>query len=241
MYISVVIPAFNESGKIVTDIKAAAAFLHDNNMIGEVIVVDDGSTDNTSQLARDCGMNMPDRVSLELINDGEHHGKGFAVHRGIAVSRGEYVIFADSGCCVPYDCALVGLELIKSGKCDLAHGSRKLKASTITRNQTPYRRLCGALFHRLVAGYMKIPKTLSDTQCGFKIYRGEAARKLHDQCLSGGFVFDIEIILLALKAGYTIEEFPITWTCDRDSRLHPGRNLRSIIRELVDIRRRLIV
>ena len=84
---------------------------------------------------------------------------------------------------------------------------------------------------------MKISSELSDTQCGFKIYRGDVARNLYGQCVTDGFMFDLEIIMRAEKQGYRIKEFPIDWTCDRDSRLSPAKSLWRVLRELITIKR----
>jgi len=93
------------------------------------------------------------------------------------------------------------------------------------------------IFHWFVILYMKIPAELTDTQCGFKIYKRDVARKLYYECSTDGFGFDIEIIMRAQKEGYRIKEFPINWTCDRDSRLSPTRSFWSILLELAAIKR----
>lgn len=237
MDISIVIPVFNESKKIGTDIEAASGFLESNHLAGEIIVVDDGSEDGTNEAAKSIAVGPP--VKLEVIRYDEHRGKGHAVRTGIAKARGEYVMFADSGCCVPYGYIAEGLKLLKSGACDIAHGSRKLAASKIQRPQSSYRRICAGLFRWVIHRSMRITSELSDTQCGFKIYRGDVARDLYGQCFTNGFMFDLEIIVRAEKQGYRIKEFPIEWTCDRDSRLSPTRSLWCVLRELITIKRTL--
>ena len=86
---------------------------------------------------------------------------------------------------------------------------------------------------------MKIPAEFTDTQCGFKIYKGDIARQLYKQCKTDGFVFDIEIIMLAQKQGYRIKEFPIDWTCDPDTRLSPSRSSWRILKDLLQIRKNI--
>ena len=83
---------------------------------------------------------------------------------------------------------------------------------------------------------MKIPPELTDTQCGFKIYKGDIARHLYSECITDGFMFDIEIIIRAQKEGYRIKEFPINWSCDRDSRLSPTRSWWRVLSELMTIK-----
>jgi dolichyl-phosphate beta-glucosyltransferase len=152
-------------------------------------------------------------------------------------STGDYVMFADSGGCVPLDNALRGLELLKTGKYDIAHGSRNLTGGNIKIDHGLYRHICSEFFHWFVVNLINIPKELTDTQCGFKIYRGDVARLLYGQCVTDGFMFDIEIIRRAINQHYRIAEFPIDWTCDLDSRLSPTKNSWRMLSELLKIRK----
>ena len=237
MDLSIVIPAFEESGKIVRDVEAAAAFLKGENLSGEIIVVDDGSRDDTAAAAKETNI-TPD-VHLNVIRCDPHRGKGYAVRTGMAASHGEYVMCADSGGCVPYENALRGLDMLKNGVCELAHGSRKLRESSIQRHQAWYRRILSRVFRWVVIRAMKLPAGLTDTQCGFKMYRGDVARTLYGACITDGFMFDVEIIMRASRAGYRIREFPIEWTSDRDSRLSRVRSAGRVLLELKAIRRTL--
>jgi dolichyl-phosphate beta-glucosyltransferase len=235
MDLSIVIPAFDESKKIANDVKAASAFLDSQQFTGEVIVVDDGSADGTCEVAN--SIKVPTSLTLKVICYKPHQGKGYAIRTGIKATSGQYVMFADSGSCVPYEDTLRGIKLIKTDACDIAHGSRKMQGSHIEKAQSFYRRICAKLFHWFVIHYMKVPAELSDTQCGFKIYKGDVARQLYAECITEGFSFDIEIILRALKKGYRIKEIPLDWTCDRDSRLSPSRSLWCVFSELITIKR----
>lgn len=237
MDLSIVIPAYNESKKIERDIMEASGFLASNHLIGEIIIVDDGSQDNTSQIAQKY--KIPSEVKLKVLRYDNHRGKGYAVRKGIEQTTGKYVMFADSGCCVPYKDTLIGLELIKKGECEIAHGSRKMSGCHIEKPQNIYRRICSKIFHLFVIHDMKIPAEFTDTQCGFKIYKGDIAKKLYSQCQTDGFVFDIEIITLAQKEGYRIKEFPIDWTCDPDTRLSPSRSSWQILKDLLQIRKNM--
>lgn len=239
MDLSIVIPVFNESKKIGRDIEAAATFFGGNHFAGEIIVVDDGSDDSTSEVAKKVEVSSD--VELKVVRLQQHRGKGYAVRTGMKETSGEYVIFADSGCCVPYENALRGLELLKSGMCDIAHGSRKMRGSNIERGQSLYRQICAGIFHWFVIHNMKIPSELTDTQCGFKIYKGNVARHLYGECITDGFMFDIEIIMQAQKEGYRIKEFPVNWTCDRDSRLSPTRSSWRVLIELRTIKRKAVL
>jgi dolichyl-phosphate beta-glucosyltransferase len=237
MDLSIVIPAFEESRKIARDIEKAAEFLDNNEFEGEIIVADDGSSDNTAQGAKNT--KVPPSVTLKVLSYHPHRGKGYAVREGMKASTADYAMFADSGLCVPYEDALRGLELLKADACDIAHGSRKMRGCHIEKAQSLYRRICSKMFHWLVIHDMKIPAEFTDTQCGFKIYKGDVARHLYGECITDGFTFDIEIIMRAQKEGYLIKEFPIDWTCDPDSRLSPTRNSFQVLRELLKIRKAL--
>jgi len=239
MKLSIVIPAFNESGKIAADIESACKFLQQNAIEGEIIVVDDGSTDGTDQAAHNAGLKFADSVKVRVIRVETCRGKGYAVAIGIRSSTGEYVMFADSGNCVPYDNTLRGLNLLTEGLCDIAHGSRNLAEAQIQRDHGLYRHICSEIFHIFVLKVMGIPAELTDTQCGFKIYRGDVARKLYTQGVTEGFMFDIEVILLALEQGYRIREFPVDWICDLDSRLSPAKSSMQTLLELLRIKKHL--
>jgi dolichyl-phosphate beta-glucosyltransferase len=237
MDLSIVIPAFREAAKIRHDVEGAAAFLVKSGLKGEIIVVDDGSPDNTRAAA--LAAEIPPTVERQVIRYEHNCGKGCAVRTGMKASRGEFAMFADVGLCVPFENALRGIELIRRGECEIAHGSRKLPDSVILKPQTLYRRLLSRTFRFVVRHFMGTPRDLTDTQCGFKVYRGDVARQLYGECFCGGFMFDIEILLRALKHGYRVREFPVEWRCDWDSRLHPARGAAHTLGELSEIKRRL--
>lgn len=237
MDLSIVIPAYREGHKVGHDVEAAAAFLVRQGLKGEIIVVDDGSPDDTEQAAMRAA--VPSQVLRRVIRYTPNRGKGRAVRTGITASTGTYVLFADVGLCVPFDNTMRGLELLRNGQCEIAHGSRKLPGSVQVRRQRLYRRMLSWGFRRMVGLFMGIPGRLSDTQCGFKIYRGDVGRELYGACRSDGFMFDIEILLRALKKGYRVLEFPVEWRCDWDSRLHPARGAADTLAELQAIKRDL--
>jgi len=233
--LSIIIPVFNEQNKIQRDIFAVDRFLTSEGMTGEIIIVDDGSTDDTVKMAQKTAKTIQSECFIELL--GQNRGKGCAVRTGILKSQGDYVLFADSGVCVPFTEAKIGLDLISSGQCQIAHGSRKLSGCHIMRPQSRYRKICSKLFHWFLIYDIKRLGGLTDTQCGFKVYRGYVARELYAECRIERFMFDIEIILLALAKGYTIREFAVDWTCDPDSRLRPANEAFGVLRDLMKLKR----
>jgi dolichyl-phosphate beta-glucosyltransferase len=155
----------------------------------------------------------------------------------VAASTGQYVLFADSGVCIPYDQAMRGLGLLRGDRCEIAHASRKRVDSVIVNPQPLYRRIFSRAFRFAADVYLGVPYRLTDTQCGFKMYKGDVARRLYSQCQTEGFLFDLEIIFRAKRDGARIAEFPVTWSCDPDSRLRAGRTAVRTVVELRDIKR----
>jgi glycosyltransferase involved in cell wall biosynthesis len=234
MDISIIIPAFNEEKKIGRDVEVAAAFIDEESILGEVIVVDDGSTDNTAEEAQNAA--VPPAVERKVVRLDKNRGKGAAVKAGILASNGEVVVFADSGTCVPYANALPHIERIKKCELDIAIASRRLRETVIRQNRSWQRRILSSFF-RLVARIITgVPRRFSDTQCGFKVYQGDVARELFAGCKTSGFLFELEILLRALKKGYRIEEFPVEWTCDLDTRLRPGSDAGKVLKEMLQVR-----
>jgi dolichyl-phosphate beta-glucosyltransferase len=237
MNLSIIIPAFEESKKIVRDIEAATTFLKDHQIPGEIIVIDDGSEDDTAKSAE----KVPPTVGIpcRVFRLDKNRGKGYAVCQGMTHAIGQFVMFADSGCCIPYETALTGLKMIENGECDIAHGSRKMPGCKIHLHQNFIRKACSKAFRALINTWLHIPSHLTDTQCGFKIYQGDIARKLHSECVTEGFTFDVEIIVRAHRQGYKIKEFPVEWTCDCDSRIKLQSHAWKVLRELIAMKKTL--
>lgn len=237
MDISIIIPVYNEHKKIQGDILTAAGFLHREGLKGEIIVVDDGSADGTSEAAEH--VKVPAGIEKRVIHYTPNRGKGYAVRTGMLSAKGKNVMFADSGCCVPYDFILRGIALISSGKCDIAHGSRKRHDSIIKRRRRLARRITSKLFRWFVIIFLGVPRHFTDTQCGFKVYKGDVAKELFSESCVDGFMFDIEILLRAQRKGYKILEFPVQWSSDYDTRVLPLKTSRGVFSEFFKIKRAL--
>lgn len=230
--LSIVIPAFKESAKIERDIREAHAFLTIQGLRGEIIVVDDGSPDDTSERVRALQARYPDVVSVRYERN---RGKGHALRVGMACAVGRNILFADAGTCVPYNVARIGLTMLDLGMCDIAHGSRRMRGS-IKRAQPFYRRVGSRIFSVIIHTLMGIPFYIADTQCGFKLYRREVAQRLYAETITDGFMFDTEIVLRALRHKDQILEFPVLWSNDPDTRFRPASGTLPILRDLAKIR-----
>jgi dolichyl-phosphate beta-glucosyltransferase len=230
--LSIIIPAYKEAKKIKQDVQAAAKFLEAQRIAGEILLVDDGSPDNTVETAKALEKDFP---ALKVLSYSPNRGKGYALRYGISHSKGRNVMFADAGLCVPYDIAAIGLTMLDLRMCDMAIGSRRMRGS-IRREQPLYRRIGSKVYSLVIHTLMGVPLYISDTQCGFKIYQGNVARCLYASAFTDGFMFDIEIILRALADGYQILEFPVLWSNDADTRFNPLRGTWRLFLELVAIR-----
>jgi dolichyl-phosphate beta-glucosyltransferase len=235
MKLSIIIPIFNEERKIRQDILAADVFFKENKIDGEIIVVDDGSEDGSVEVVRSLQGEVESPLTL-LINS-SNIGKGDAVKKGVLASEGEFILYADSGLTIPFNNLFSGLKLIETGECDIAFGSRKLAQSKILIQKQIDRKITSILFTLIARIFLNIPNYISDTQCGFKLYRGNLARNLFVKLKTPGFLFELEIINRALNENYIIKEFPVEWRCDRDSRINYSSTPISVLKEVINLRR----
>lgn len=212
MKLSIVIPAFNEQRRLSTSLIKIYQWLGRQDFSWEVIVVDDGSSDATVAKIRV----LPDQKNLKIISYKPNRGKGYALKKGILVARGEVVIFTDADLSTPISEAEKIIKQIQEGA-QIVAGSRLLKGSKIEGGPSLPRRISTKIFLWAVRIFLFYgPK---DTQCGFKGFTREAARKIFSSIKSNSVLFDLEIFLLAKKFGYKIAEIPVTWKHDPDSRL----------------------
>ena len=169
IFLSVIIPAYNEQIKIQEDVSLVYEFLNKQTFTFEVLVVDDGSQDNTFKIVTSL---KPKYKNLRCIHYTPNRGKGHAVKTGMLEARGEYMLFADAGTCVPYEETLKGLKLLQEGY-DIAIGSRALPDSKIISLQPKYRQF-GSKAFALIARFLMGVHTIKDLQCGFKFFKQKA-------------------------------------------------------------------
>jgi dolichyl-phosphate beta-glucosyltransferase len=229
--LTIIIPAFNDGHKFTADVEAADAFLQEESLTGEIILVNDGSTDDTVERAQALASRCP---RLRLVTYEQNRGKGYALARGVESAGGRIIMFADAGMCVPYDVARIALTMLSLDMCDIAIGSRRMRGS-VKKEQPLYRRI-GARGHAALVHGLGVPRYISDTQCGFKFYRAAVAKRLFGALITDGFMFDVEIILRAIKDGYRILEFPVLWSNDPDTRFKPFPGSLRVLRDLAIMR-----
>ena len=226
--LSVVIPAYNEAERLPGTLLSLRAFLDEDGRRAEVIVVDDGSTDETSTIVR--RIEATDS-RFRLIRLPQNRGKGFAVRTGIVNSSGRLVLFADADGATPFT-ELPRLEREIALGCRVAIGSRGIRDKSTRVEARLYRRLAGRLFHLVVRLYAI--RGFIDTQCGFKLFDAGAAHDLFSRMRMNGYSFDVEVLLMAQRDGYRIGEVPVNWTHQPGSKVHV---LRDGIRMAVDVMR----
>jgi len=229
-----IVPALNEEARLPRTLAVLRAFqLSAKESAGplEVIVVDNGSTDATAQLARAAdSLAMPVHViSCEL------KGKGAAVRAGVAHSTADVVGFMDADCATDLSALAEGARLLSAGA-DVAVASRAVAGSVTTERHSRVRALGATLYRRCT---QQIAPGIADTQCGFKMFRGALAREVFAQTRSDGFSFDVEVLGRAQRRGARIVEFPAVWNDVPGSTFLPFRHGASTFWELAVIARRL--
>lgn len=204
--ISIVIPAFNEQYRLPKTLISLKEYLDSRSEKIEVIVVDDGSSDNTAEVAKDFAQKFSDYLILHLA---KNIGKGGAVKAGMLKAKGNWVLFADADGSTPF-AELIRLEAAIRNGADVAIGSRA-KHSTDTYVKTRwYRKFLGQAFNRIV-NLIAVPG-IRDTQCGFKLFNRRAVNIIFAKQTACGFSFDVELLMLARKSGLEIAEIPVNWT-----------------------------
>jgi glycosyltransferase involved in cell wall biosynthesis len=218
--LSIVIPAYNEEGRLPGTLDRIIAYLQSKPYRVEVIVVDDGSSDRTSEIVNSYRQKCMQLQNLELrlIPNPGNRGKGYSVRHGMLEARGEIALFTDADLSTPIEEADKLMALLREGEYDSAIGSRALDRSLIQVHQSVIREQAGIFFNRMVRWMMGIQ--FSDTQCGFKAFRRERARIIFEQQRVERFGFDPEILFLAKRHGLRVAEVPVRWSHDAATKVN---------------------
>ncbi len=227
MKLSFIIPAYNEAERIGRSLEKSIAWFSERDYAWEILVVDDGSKDNTAAIVEAFA-----GQGVALLRQPRNMGKGAAVRRGMLEGTGEYRIFSDADFSTPIEEVEPALEHLE--QYDVAIGSRAIDRSSVKLHQPWYRETMGKMFNLLVQ--VVAVSGIKDTQCGFKGFRAEAARNVFNRTKIDGFSFDVEALFIARKFGYSIKEFPVEWHNDARSTLNPVTDSIKMFQELLKIR-----
>lgn len=227
---SIVIPAYNESARIGGALSAVTACIRSRGWRAEVLVVDDGSSDDTGAIVERWAATHPE---VRLLRNDRNRGKGYSVRNGMLHAAGEIVMFTDADMSSPIEEAERLFAAIAQGA-DVAIGSRWLTGKRIVHKQPLYRRFFGRCFNALTRMVMQLP--FADTQCGFKAFRHEAAMMVFGLQRIERWGFDPEILFIAIGRGLNIAEVPVTWGHDERSRISYLRDGMQMLIELMFIR-----
>jgi dolichyl-phosphate beta-glucosyltransferase len=227
--ISLVIPAYNEAGRIGPGLRKAVDYLRRRGLAYELLVVDDGSADATVAVAEGFAAE-----GVKVLRLPQNRGKGGAVKTGILASRGDLVLLSDADFSTPIE-ELEKLEA-RLPESPVVLGSRAVAGASIQQRQPFYRELMGKTFNRIIR--LLGVRGLRDTQCGFKLLRGDVARSLGRELTIDGFAYDVELVWLAQRRGDPVVEVGVVWVNSPDSRVAPIRSSLEMLRDVVLMRLR---
>jgi dolichyl-phosphate beta-glucosyltransferase len=228
--LSVIIPAYNEESRIGPTVRDIVGFCRAGRRAFEVILVDDGSRDGTTAVARVLSEAFPE---LRVIRLAANHGKGYAVRTGVVNAIGRLVLFADADGATPIG-EIERLESALESGVDIAVGSRALRDTDVQVQAKLYRHLMGRTFHLLVEWLAD--GGVKDTQCGFKLFRSTVAQDLFSRMRMNGFSFDVEVLVMARRKGYRVAEIPVNWTHRPGSKVRLTLDSLQMAADLVRIR-----
>ena len=209
--LSLLIPAYNEATRIGASLGRILAYLEAQPYPSEVVVIDDGSTDNTVAVAEAYFATHPSqrKLSTKVLRYAPNRGKGYAVRRGLLEARGAVALFTDADLSTPIEELPLLLTPIITGDCDVVFGSRSLNRDLIGKHQPVLRELSGRLFNVVVRAATGLP--YADTQCGFKAFRLAVCRPIVEGAVLDRFGFDVELLFMAHQAGLRLREQPVRW------------------------------
>src|SRR6266487_5911057 len=229
---SVVIPCFNEAGRIGDTVGMTLDYLADVAPASELIVVNDGSTDATSAIARQALVGA--KIEARLLENFPNCGKGAAVRKGLLAAQKPIALFFDADLSTPLDETPKVVGPIVNDEVDLAFGSRALDRGLIGIRQPLRREQAGRIFNLLVRIATGLP--FWDTQCGFKAFRLDVCRPIIEAARTDGFAFDVELLHLAQRAGLRIREIPVRWNHAEGSKVRFIQDSLRMLREVIALR-----
>ena len=229
-HLSVIIPAFNESARIVSTLNCVVEYLKTRPYTWEVLVVDDGSADDTAALVNRATQELE---GVKLLRK-DHFGKGWAIRSGMLNARGKYKFMCDADLAMPIEGLDKFLECMDAGV-DVVIGSREI-AGARRYDEPRYRHAMGRIFNWIVRAVAV--RGFQDTQCGFKCFRGDAAERLFSRQRSKRMGFDVEILYLAAKMNYAVIEIPVEWRHQTGSKVRPGVDSADMLKDTILIRLR---
>jgi glycosyltransferase involved in cell wall biosynthesis len=233
--LSIVVPAYNEAARLGESLRVIVAYLQDQREPSEVIVVDDGSTDNTAEVAEE-NLSAAGPVATRVIRYEQNRGKGHAARTGLLAARANIAVFSDADLSTPITETPKLADAIREGECDLVFGSRALDRCLIGVHQSWRREQGGRLFNLIVRLATGLP--FWDTQCGFKAFRMNVCRPLIEAAQIDRFGFDVELIYLAYLARLRLREVPVRWDHNTGGALDASGNYsRDSLRMINEVRR----
>jgi glycosyltransferase involved in cell wall biosynthesis len=212
---SIVIPAYNESARLGATLEKVLAYVHAQGWDVEVIVVNDGSRDNTAEIVRTLATKDS---ALRLVQNSGNRGKGYSVRNGMLNARGRIVLFSDADLSSPIEEAPKLFQALEQGA-DIAIGSRWLRAETQTQRQPLHRQLFGRIFNLMLR--ITLGLQFKDTQCGFKAFKQPAVQAIFPLQQIERWGFDPEVLFLARKFKFKVQEVPVAWGHSGGTRINP--------------------
>ncbi len=229
VFLSVVIPAYNEEKRIGATLEAILAYLRAQDYSSEIVVVDDGSRDRTREAVR--SFENPE-VSVRVEGYAQNRGKGHAVRTGMLAARGEYAVFMDADLSTPITMLDRFRPLMEQGR-DVIIGTRKVKSAHIVKHQPGYRENMGKVFTWLSNFIFSL--RVSDFTCGFKCFSRRSLAPVFGCQRIDGWSYDTEIIVIADRKGFKVEEVPVEWANDEATRVRLLKNVFTCFSELFNI------